>query len=258
MIGRLILGLFIACSSVLGQSSLTPDSLGVLSVATTPPGADIYLDSTYLGKSPLVSPPLAPGGYQLRIFYPSVMSWNPLRMHDSADIVGGSRIEKQFDLGTHLRIHSIPSGGTVTADRFPIGTTPFLLNSPTTGLGELRIFREGYDSVVLSPRQISEGFVQIRLHPTPGTEATPGPADLVTPTTGADGWTTYASAATMVVSGIASALLKDQANKEFDRYLVTKDAATLSKTRGLDKGAAITLAVSQISFVILAAILLSE
>lgn len=258
MTRQLILGLIVVCSSVFGQSGITPDSVGVLSIATTPPGADIYLDSTYLGRSPLMSPPLRPGGYHLRLFYPSVFAWNPLQMHDSVDVVGGSRVEKQLDLGTYLRVHSIPSGGTLTVGRFPIGRTPFFLNSPATGPGELGMFKEGYDSVTISPHEISDGFVRIRLRPIPGILALPAAGDLVVRSPGADNWSTYASAATMVASGIASALLKDRANKEFDRYLLTKDPGSLSRTRGLDKGAAITLAVSQLSFVILAAILLSE
>lgn len=62
----------------------------------------------------------------------------------------------------------------------------------------------------------------------------------------------------MIVSGVLSAYLKDQANREFDRYLQSRDPAQLTSTRRLDRASAITLAISQVSFAVLTYLLLSE
>jgi hypothetical protein len=62
----------------------------------------------------------------------------------------------------------------------------------------------------------------------------------------------------MILSGVTSAYFKDQANKEFDRYLQSKNPSSLSTTNRLDREAAISLVISQISFVVLSYLLLRE
>ena len=71
-------------------------------------------------------------------------------------------------------------------------------------------------------------------------------------------WLTYTSASTMIASGVLSAYLKDRANGDFDQYLRTNDPALLSSTRRLDRQAAISLVVTQLSFALLTYLLLSE
>ncbi|MCX6144801.1 MAG: hypothetical protein NTZ35_16470 [Ignavibacteriales bacterium] len=73
-----------------------------------------------------------------------------------------------------------------------------------------------------------------------------------------DHWPTYVSGLTMILSGVTSAYFKDQANKEFGRYLLSKNPASLSTTNKLDREAAISLVISQMSFVVLSYLLLSE
>lgn len=253
----IIIGLLAWYSGALAQVPSVNDSLASISIVTTPVGADVYVDSVYVGKSPLHNVPVAKGRHLLKAYYPSVFSWNPLSVEDSMDVMEGVNPEKQVVMGTHLRVHADPAGSTVTVGGWIAGTTPLNLQTPEILRGSLFISKLGYDTLVVPISDQNAGYIRARLSPKAGfprgtaSGVTPGP-----PT--ADQWLTYASGATMIGSGVLSAYLKDRANREFDRYMISKDPGSLSLTRRLDKGAAVTLALSQISFAILTYILLSE
>ncbi|TSA17903.1 PEGA domain-containing protein, partial [bacterium] len=83
-----IAGVFL-CSSLLGQSKPTADSIGTVSIITEPSGADLYIDSLFVGKSPLQSIALARGPHPIRAFHPSVFAWKAVVTHAPLDISGG-------------------------------------------------------------------------------------------------------------------------------------------------------------------------
>lgn len=253
----LIVGLFALCSGALGQVPAANDSLASISIVTTPVGADIYVDTVFIGKSPLRNVSMAKGRHLLKAYYPSVFSWNPRIVVDSMEVVEGANPEKQVLMGTYLRVHTDPAGSTVTVGGGIAGSTPLYLQSPGILQENLFISKPGFDTLVVPVGEQNAGYIRARLNPKAGLPrgTVPGVAS-GSPTT--DHWLTYASGGTMIGSGVLSAYLKDRANKEFDRYMISKDPGSLSLTRKLDKGAAAALVVSQISFVILAYILLSE
>jgi len=71
-------------------------------------------------------------------------------------------------------------------------------------------------------------------------------------------WLKFAAGGTMIISGVASAYFKDHSNKDFDSYVATGDPGLLSSTHRFDRLAGITLGISQLSFGLLAYLLLSE
>ncbi len=251
------IGLFAFSSGALGQARSADDSLKAISIVTTPAGADVYVDSTFVGKSPLRNIPVAKGRHILKAYYPSVFSWNPLVAVDSVEVFQGVNPEKQVVMGTLLRVQTDPPGGTVLLGGAIAGTTPLYLQSPELLRDYLQISKLGYDTLVVPMSDENSGYIKARLRPRAGFPHGAAPGLTQGPPT-PDHWLTYASGATMIGSGVLSAYLKDRANKEFDRYMSTKDPGSLSATRRLDKGAAVALAVSQISFAILAYILISE
>jgi len=72
------------------------------------------------------------------------------------------------------------------------------------------------------------------------------------------GWTTYAAAASTISFGIASAYLNYEANKNYDQYVATGDQKYLDATHRYDRAALWFLALTQVSFGVLAYLLLSE
>ncbi|MDP2886498.1 MAG: PEGA domain-containing protein [Ignavibacteria bacterium] len=254
-----IAGAFL-CSSLFGQSKPTADSVGTVRIITEPSGADLYIDSLFVGKSPLQSVALAPGSHTIRAFYPSVFAWNAIVTREPFDIFGGDHLEKRLSVGQVMRIQSDPPGGIVHSDGSVIGTTPLYARSHRSSPADLMIRKEGFDSLRIPLSEIKAGFVRVQLSPKSGLGRAVRPADILVGNGAAatDHWLTYASGAASIVSGVASAYLKDRANRNFDSYLRTNNPADLSSTRRLDREAAAALIISQISFALLAYVLLSE
>jgi hypothetical protein len=255
----LLIAYALSCFAAVGWAYQPADSLGLLSVASSPAGADVYLDSLYLGKTPIREYALPEGSYRLKLYYPSVFAWDALSKEDTVSISAQGRSEKVYQLGTVLRVQSVPEGGNVMYQGNDLGVTPLYLTSPVQLRGELVIQKEGFvpqslpisgnENVTLAARLQSEnGKAGLRFPEVLSESKAIGP----------NHWLTYASVSTMIVSGVVSAYLKDQANRKFDRYVATRDPALLSSTRRLDREAAASLIVTQLSFALLTYLLLSE
>jgi hypothetical protein len=67
-----------------------------------------------------------------------------------------------------------------------------------------------------------------------------------------------AAGTAMVVSGIAAAYYKDQANRQFAEFLATGDANTLDSTHSFDRKSNAAFVVTQLSFALLSYILVSD
>lgn len=259
MIKALIIGTLLVGSSLSGQNLPKPDSSSAVTIVTEPIGADIYIDSMFVGKSPVLNTSLQRGTHRIKAFYPSVFSWNATVLQDSLEVVEAGNLQKRMVLGRTLSVQTEPSGSTVLFNGRLLGVTPLYFCNVSSFAGNLMIQKDGYDSLVVPLNERSEGFIRLRLRPVRIPEASFPGGDLRGPDfLATDRWPTYVSGLTMIVSGVTSAYLKNQANKEFDGYLVSNDPAGLSRTRRLDRGAAVSLVISQIGFVVLSYFLLSE
>jgi hypothetical protein len=249
----------LVCSSLFSQTSPRPDSLGAVTVLTDPSGADLFIDSMFVGKSPLQSILIRLGSHHIKAFYPSVFSWNASVTEETLEIVDAGNFTKHLFLGKILKVQTDPPGSTVLYDGKSLGVTPLYFRGDSSGAGNLIIRKSGYDSLSVPSNEIKGGFLRLQLRPVGDSGAVFSSSDLRGPDLVAtDHWPTYVSGLAMIVSGVTSAYLRDQANKEFDRYLVSKNPASLSTTNRLDREATISLVISQICFVVLSYLLLSE
>lgn len=259
MTKTLIIASVLVCSSLFSQVSPRPDSLGTATVLTEPSGADLFIDSMYVGKSPLRNISIQRGSHHIKAFYPSVFSWNASVAEETLEVVAAGNFEKRLVLGNILKVQTDPPGGNVLYNGKSLGVTPLYARGTSSIAGNLIIQKGGYDSLTVPSDEIKKGFLRLQLRPAGGPGASLSPGDLRGPDLVAtDHWPTYVSGLAMIVSGVTSAYLKDQANKEFDRYRASKNPASLSTTNRLDRGAAISLVISQISFVVLSYLLLSD
>lgn len=252
--------LLTVCSLTLGfgQTVSTEVSKGRFTVQSEPSGADVFIDSNYVGKTPVKGFELQEGSHSVKVFYPSVFSWNALTKADTVNISAGTSVEKTFELGNLLTVVSNPSGGIVLFQGAELGLTPLYFKTPSRLIGELMVQKEGFDAkkVVLTGQERMP--IALRLQ---STELNTSLTDVLPSDYGlgaSNHWLMYSSVSTMIVSGVLSAYFKDRANRDFDIYLSTKDPGALSSTRRLDRYAAISLAVTQLSFVVLTYLLLSE
>jgi len=259
MTKTLLIASALVCSSLFSQTAPRSDSLGSVTLLTDPPGADLYIDSTYVGKSPLQHLIIQRGGHRIKAFYPSVFSWNASLKEEPLEVPDSGNIEKHLVLEKTLAIQTDPPDGIVLYKGKSLGATPLYVRGTSNLEGNMVIEKSGYDSLTIPPDEIKTGFLRLRLRPAGDPGAILPPGDLRGPDLVAtDRWPTYVSGLTMIISGVTSAYFKDQANKEFDRYLLSKDPASLSTTNKLDREAAISLVITQISFVVLSYLLLRE
>jgi hypothetical protein len=188
------------------------------------------------------------------------MAWNAIVREDTVVVTPQSEAEKVVELGDVATIQSVPSGGKVIYQGRELGETPMYLRSLARLSGELLVEKEGFEPQRVLLNKTEEQGIVARLLPKRSVGGT-GPLDSLPADQKAissQNWPLYASGSTMLVSGVLSAYLKDQANREFDRYLQSRNPALLSSTRRLDRAAVIALVVSQLSFAVLSYLLLSE
>lgn len=247
--------LFILCFFLFASAAY-----GQMNILSEPSGADVFIDSAYVGKTPLRGLTLNEGKYAVKVFYPSIFAWNSIVKVETVQVSPGSATEKIFELGSALAINSVPSGGSVTYQGSELGTTPLYVRSPSRLTGELLVQKEGYREERIPINAQMSMPLAVQLKPKQSGESLIA-GDVLTNGYGmgaSNHWMTYTSGATMIVSGVLSAYFKDKANRDFDSYTQSNDPTLLSSTQRLDRWAAISLVISQLSFAVLAYFLLSE
>lgn len=251
-----VAALLLACPA----SAQTVDSLtAVVNITTEPEGASLFLDSVLVGRSPLEGFQLAAGRHALWAVYPSVAEWRALTVKDTLELAPGDVLTKRYVMGTFVRIVTVPSGAVVAAGDSALGITPFVYRSSAFDSAQLTLRKKGYgDSTIIIAG--SDAIVRVLLaadvQPSPGA-ATPGELSAPEPNTGG-AWATYAAAASVIGFGVASAYLNFEANKNYDLYIATDDQKYLDATHRYDRAALWSLALTQVSFGVLAYLLLSE
>jgi hypothetical protein len=111
----------------------------VLSIISRPGGADVFLDGTPLGRTPLRQVVVKGKAEVLRLEKPDYETLEvPLQPGDSELIL------RLRPTPFEALVHSDPDGAEVLLDGEPKGHTPMLLTVPGTGTHQLRLTLEGH------------------------------------------------------------------------------------------------------------------
>ncbi len=227
-----------------------------ISFFSEPSGAEVFLDSIFVGRTPVMQLEVPEGMHRIRFFTPSASDWNAVARSETVQVTAGEEIQKTVELGKTLTIHSVPYGAEVLLNGIELGMTPLFYRTSKTVKGEMIVRKQGFE-----PKAIDASMPggMVFLKPMGGLSE-PSPEIQFEEAPGSDfrRWATYSSAAAMVVSGVFAAYYKHRANNRFDSYLSTNDPAALASTDRNDRRSAIALVVTQISFVALSYLLLSE
>ncbi|MGB2867228.1 MAG: PEGA domain-containing protein [Bacteroidota bacterium] len=248
-------------SGATNSDSLSPKAReGWITVQTGPRRADIFLDSVFLGKSPIEKKAIPAGKHFLKIISPDVMAWDRVERTDSLTVVPGEEAKRTIDFGVRVKLNSIPYGATVLQEGREVGVTPLSLVIAGSGQRKFSFRKDGYEEVEASLSDTTAPTWLVRMAPLTGQEDDAHRDIILGNLNGGktEQWITVASGATMIVSGILSAYLKDKANREFGRYLESQNADFLTSTRSLDRQASTAFILTQISFGVLTYILLSD
>lgn len=97
-----------------------PPAMGVLSIASMPSGANIYVDEEFKKLTP-ASLDLPPGSYRIRISYPDCEDIN-----DDVQIEAGEKISREYTITQYyfVEISTEPEGAAVRIDTVYQGKTP--------------------------------------------------------------------------------------------------------------------------------------
>lgn len=113
---------------------------GYIEVASTPSGADVYLDDKLIGKTPVARREIESGEHTLRTEFNLYHDKTETFIIEDGD-------DRSFNLELapafgQLNITSEPEGATVYIDEQMVGTTPFVKDQWPSGTYKLRLTRE--------------------------------------------------------------------------------------------------------------------
>jgi serine/threonine protein kinase len=152
-----------------GASLTLTFASGRFSVASDPPGADIFLGAASEGKAPLTLE-LATGSYELIARY---RNWPESRQTVTVQSGGNPPVEFTFHNGS-VKITSAPGGATVVANGAALGHTPLLIDEVEPGPVEYELRLAGYKPALVTGTVMPRGqaFLAARLEmkrsPEPG------------------------------------------------------------------------------------------
>lgn len=136
---------------------------GVLTVSSSPLGADVYLNGTLIGTTPIEEYPLVPGTYELEIVkenYESQTIAVTVEPGESKNITVTLSPVKAI-----LEVLSEPPGANVYLNGTLIGTTPIKDYSILPGTYELKILKDGYQEystlITIGPKETKSFHVNL-------------------------------------------------------------------------------------------------
>jgi hypothetical protein len=185
------------------DSVMAAGQYGWITIVTSPEGADVYRNKTYLGKTPIHRLASVEGKQILQLFHPSAATWNAVAITETLSVRRGEETRITLEV-SHLQILGVVQPELLSPDKTPD------LNSTTSNQERKKL------------------------------------------------WVGYVAGAAMIVSGMTAAYLKDQANKDFDTYVQTRDPGTLATTQRLDRQAGVALTITEVSLGVLLYLFLSE
>lgn len=112
-----------------------------LKITSTPDSAQVILDGTFKGFSPILCGELAPGVHTLKLVKEGYITY-----HDTISLTSSALIirDAQLQQAGALHIDSDPSDAEVSIDGKLAGKTPLTLNDLTPGFIEVKVGKRGY------------------------------------------------------------------------------------------------------------------
>jgi hypothetical protein len=113
------------------QANLTPIvEAGTLEVTSSPPGADLYVNGAYVGKTPFASPGIAAGTYDIRLELEGYAEWTGTATVTGDEVKTVNAVQAPLVTFPISPLTSTPTTGET-------GTIPVTV--PTTSAGELPV-----------------------------------------------------------------------------------------------------------------------
>ncbi len=247
----LILALFVLLPGV-AHGQQTSKATGYLSVESHE-GYEVYLDGRQIGSTPLTAVAVPAGAHHLLVRRSVLLNWFQPDWADSVVVSAGDTVLVRPEFITLCKISSSPQGARVLLADSLLGNTPFVLRMHSGQRFHLSIEQDGYFPAFLvcdtnSPRrhhvvlQRDQEFWQRYLQESMQRQRykTRTRRNAVI------------AAGVSISAGIASILLRQQADRYYGRYQAVLDSrkmdAYLDKTRRYDLYSGAAFALFEVSF----------
>lgn len=241
--------------SLLSHKVLPDSNLAAFTVHSNVEGARVFVDSVFLGLTPLDNHPLKPGLHTLRCIHSNAESWLMPLMSETLMVAPRTHIERMFTFPTVHVIRSEPYGASVRFHDSIVGTTPCIVS--TFSVKELvTLSKEGYEEETF-PLTLHGGELSIRLRSVPGYPSGQSPL-VATGQQSKNLLPVYLASGTTVLAGIAAAYFKIKADGGYNEYRISGDPASLDEVHRFDTISGTALLTSEIGLIVLSYILLSR
>lgn len=123
----------------------------ILVVNSEPQNANVYIDGSFKGNTPCVFSDLAMGEHEIKLDkqgYEIVSEKIVVKENDKLIVNKLLQINKDVELTVYVAFDSKPSESEVFVDGNYVGKTPMVLSDLSIGVHELRLEKNGYESIV--------------------------------------------------------------------------------------------------------------
>jgi hypothetical protein len=253
--------LSVCCVPAAGATPKDSLQAAILEIRTDLDSASAYLDSAFVGHTPLHLEGLVPGSYRLTVLPPHPDEWSVRRIIDTVRLDPGILCARSYQLRSYVPLRSDPPGAEVYINDSLAGVTPLLLKPSSMGKdSRLTLKLNGFESASLPPGALSgESALTVALKA--GWQAGPeGPSPFLPerPAWSSRSVGLYVSGGISVLAGIGAAYFKIAADDKQEAFLVTGDPALASERKRLDTWAGVSLALAQAGIMIFSYLLITE
>ena len=241
-------------SSVDGRKNALVSISASLNVHSNISGVKIYLDTMFLGVTPLDSVSVEGGTHIMKSIHPDSRSWLQSSIVETVVVQAGEHLNRMARFPVVYRITSEPYGAEIRLGDSVVGRTP--LSLPLTSEKAFVTFSmEGFDDETV-PVTSETREVHVLLRSKTGSPSDPN--SFLSLEQSKNSLPLYITTGATVVTGLAAAYMKIKADNYYGSYRQTGDVARLDHVRRLDLLSGISLAASQLSLLTLTYFLLSR
>ncbi len=222
---------------------------GTLTVASEPEQCWVRIDSVLVGKTPLRNLELPVGEHIVIVYPPQNGLWNIEEKTYNISISNDSPTDLNAVFRNPVFINTMPYGATLFSDTTNFGNTPLYLSFEENRGKSFRLIKNGYKPYefrLTSPASILAELEQDANY----RKETPKP-QLLGLIRRSHLKSKFTLLAASVASSWASFILKNKANKNFDKYEASSDPVQIDKfwnnTKKYDRLSDITLGISYAS-----------
>lgn len=253
---RILVCIILALATARPAHSRPDSSQGraTLSVKSSTGDMDVFVDSDFLGKTPLVDAAIPAGSHIVRYLHPDHRSWSHAPLSETLIVADGENYTRTITPKVPTLVTSEPFGATVEEADTLLCTTPCIMGS----IAEVRTFRIAKEGYVQREAIVFPGTARVHLVLVPdSTEA--GKKEVGREIRYSSNTVSiFATGTAAILSGVAAAFFKIKADNLHAEYQRTGDQRLLDRIRSYDRVAGISLAASELSLILLSYVVLRE